>query len=340
MKAVKIFLAVAIIVSAGVFFLVHDKDNKVDAVHPVIGPAVQAVYATGTVEPSVMFPVAPRSASRLVALFVDEGQKVSAGEILAQLEDQDVQKSLEAARVEEVLARKEYDRKANLLRQKAMPKNELDQAEAALATATARVAEVEATLAYMKLTAPNGGTVIRRDGEVGALIATNQAVFWLAAADSGLRVSTEVDEEDIPFVKSGQKALIRADAFPGKVFEGKVLSITPKGDPVSRSYRVRISLDAQSPLMIGMTAEANIVVREEQAAMLLPSTALRGDSVWIFAGDTLERRRVTVGARTPATVEIREGVALQDIVVMDAGDDMSQEKQAVANLKDWQATPE
>ena len=84
-----------------------------------------------------------------------------------------------------------------------------------------------------------------------------------------------MDEEDIPLVTVGQPVLIKADAFPGRILDGTVAEITPKGDPVNKSYRVRIGLPPDTPLMIGMTVESNIVVRREDAALLVPQAASR-----------------------------------------------------------------
>ena len=111
---------------------------------------------------------------------------------------------------------------------------------------------------------------------MGDFIPVNQPVFYLAKAGVPLRISADVDEEDIPLVKVGQKVLIRSDAFPSRVFTGEVLEITPKGDPVARSYRVRIELPADTALMIGMTAETNIVTAEKQDALLVPASAVSG----------------------------------------------------------------
>src|SRR5690606_24661917 len=133
-----------------------------------------------------------------------------------------------------------------------------------------------AAVSFMKLIAPEAGRIIRRDGESGQLIPANQPVFWLSCC-APLRVSAEVDEEDIARVQPGQKVLIRADAFPGKTYEGKVQSITPKGDPVTRTYRVRIALVEETPLLIGMTAETNIILRENEHALLIPASALDKD---------------------------------------------------------------
>ena len=125
----------------------------------------------------------------------------------------------------------------------------------------------EAEAHYLDLVAPAAGTIIRRDGEIGQIIAADKPLLWMSCC-APLRVSAEVDEEDIAQVRPGQEVLIRADAFPGQIFHGTVQAITPKGDPVARTYRVRVSLPKDTPLMIGMTAETNIVLRkaEQRAA--------------------------------------------------------------------------
>jgi multidrug efflux pump subunit AcrA (membrane-fusion protein) len=73
----------------------------VTVVHPLQGPAVQAVYATGTVEPTVMVPISAHSMARLVELNVDEGQTVVKGHVLARLEDDDLRRAVEVTEAEE-----------------------------------------------------------------------------------------------------------------------------------------------------------------------------------------------------------------------------------------------
>jgi RND family efflux transporter MFP subunit len=132
-----------------------------------------------------------------------------------------------------------------------------------------------------------------------------------------LRVTADVDEEDIPKVRVGQRALLKADAFPGRVLEGKVAQITPKGDPVQKTYRVRVGLPDDTPLMIGMTVEANIVVAERQDAVLVPARALREGTAFVLAGGRVEVRRVEAGAAGPTMVEARAGLEPGNAVVLD-----------------------
>lgn len=291
--------------------------GAVDAIKPERMPAVEAVYATGTVEPSVMVPVAPRITARLLSLLADEGKNVAKGEVLAELESGELQEAVNDARASLTLAEQEFSRKMALVKKEILAKDVADQAQANLHSARAKLAQAEVALSYARLIAPENGTVIRRDGEIGEMISANQPVFYLSCC-AGLRIAAEVDEEDIARVAPGQKVLIRADAFPGRVFEGTVASITPKGDPVSRSYRVRISLPETTPLMIGMTAESNIILSEKNAALMIPVGSLDGDTVYLLRDGIFQAYPVKTGMHTDVAIEVIEGLTENDIIAASA----------------------
>ena len=82
------------------------------------GPAVEAVYATGTVEPTVMVPLAPRSAGRLVAVQVEEGAHVRRGQVLARIESADLDQTVQEMSAREQLARSQHERTSDLVAQK------------------------------------------------------------------------------------------------------------------------------------------------------------------------------------------------------------------------------
>ena len=299
-------LAIALIVAAGTatWFLMPE---TVTVVHPRRGPAVDAVYATGSVEASVMLPVATRSSARLVQLNVDEHSHVKKGQALAKLEDDDLLNNLRQLQAQEVFAKAEYDRDERLVAMGGIAVSTYQRAKSDWEAAKASTARAVAQVGFMTLVAPADGEVIRRDGEIGQLIPAGQAVFWITDR-SPLRISAEVDEEDIAKVAPKQKVYIRSDAFPGRVFEGEVTSVTPKGDAVARSYRVRIGLSKDTPLKIGMTAESNIVLHESKNALLVPSGALTDGKLWTVEGGRLVQKPVTVGARGAKDIEILDGI--------------------------------
>lgn len=290
-------------------------------VHPVRGNAVQAVYATGTVEPTVMIPIAPRTSARLMELKVDEGSTVTKDQLLAQLEDDDLQHSIKQFEAREEFAKKEYERNSVLVKSNSVPKKTYDQSKTEWEAAAQATQAAKAQADYLKLIAPADGLIIKRDGEIGQLISTNSPVFWLSCC-APLRISTEVDEEDISQVKVGQKVLIRADAFTGQIFHGKVQAITPKGDPIARSYRVRVEFTEDMPLQIGMTAETNIIISEKSDAMLLPSSVVNQGSVWLVRDGKLVQQKISIGAKGVEQTEIINGVEIDDFVVLKPDADM------------------
>ncbi len=303
-------LIVAITLLGGRYFL----RPSVDVIHPTRGPAVQAVYATGTVEASVMIPIATRSSGKLLALQADEGANVKKGQILAQLDDSDIKSVIAQLRATERFARAEYDRQIQLNKQGFNSTSTFQKAKTTWEAAKAAAEKAEADAGFMKLTAPADGLVIKRDGEVGQMIPAGQTVFWLSCC-APLRISTEVNEEDITLVQIGQTVLIRADAFAEQVFNGKVQAITPKGDPISRTYRVRVEFTDAVPLRIGMTAETNIIISKNENALLVPSSAVVNRKLWVVRNGILTQQEVQTGAKGLKQIEIISGVTAEDFVV-------------------------
>jgi RND family efflux transporter MFP subunit len=204
-----------------------------------------------------------------------------------------------------------------LLKQGWATQEKFDQAKSEVDAVRQAARRMSEQMAFMSLRTPADGKVIRRDGEAGDYIPINQPVFYLAKDGVPLRISADVDEEDIPLVKLGQKVLIRSDAFPARIFTGEVKDVTPKGDPVARNYRVRIQLPADTALMIGMTAETNIVTREKQDALLIPASAVSGGALWVVRDGKLVNIPVQIGIKGRDRVEIAAGLPDAGLVVID-----------------------
>jgi RND family efflux transporter MFP subunit len=279
----------------------------VEVVAPQRGAAVEAIYATGTVEPTVMLPIAPRVAGRIVMLATDEGRTVSKGAALARLESQDLDSTVAELGARARYAQAEFARIQALVKRGVAAATDLDRTRAESEAADAALARARAQRNFMVLTAPAAGLVIRRDGEVGQFIAVGQPVFYLSCC-APLRVSADVDEEDIPRVRVGMPVVLRADALPSRTFDGEVLEITPKGDPVARTYRVRIRLADPDAFKVGMTVDANLIVAVRERALLVPATALSGGAAWLVRDGRLVRQPVEVGITSAARTEIRRGL--------------------------------
>lgn len=291
------------------------------------GAVVDAVYATGSVEPAVMMPIAPRVGGRLAERHVDEGAEVRKGQVLARLDDADLAGAVDEQRARADYARSQHARSSALAERGFVSAGEVERTRSELSAAEAALRRVQAQRGYMALTAPADGTIIRRDGEVGQYIGPGQAVFVLACC-APLRVTAEIDEEDINRVRVGQQVLLKAGAVPGQVFDGAVSEVTPKGDPVARSYRVRVKLDAAGPLRSGMTVDANLIVSRRPDAVLLPNAAIRDNAVWLVADGRLRKRAVEVGLRNGGRSEIVRGLAGNELVVQLPDDTLREGRRA------------
>jgi RND family efflux transporter MFP subunit len=133
-------------------------------------------------------------------------------------------------------------------------------------------------------------------------------VLFVVAERGSLRDPADADERDVGRLSVGMEAVVRADAFPGRTFPAKVREITPQGDSAGRVFRVRLQLAADTPLKPGMTVETNLVTAVRQNAILVASTAVKDQSVWVVANGQARRRAVTTGATGGEATEIVRGL--------------------------------
>ncbi|MBB5703676.1 RND family efflux transporter MFP subunit [Ochrobactrum daejeonense] len=279
----------------------------VSVVTPSGGDAAEVVYASGVVEPRTWAKVAPVVHERIVEQCNCEGERVAQGTVLARLDDSEVRAVLVELKVRLALARDELRRQSALFTKNINSQQSVDAARSNVDQLEAMVAGREAKLDSYVLRAPSAGVVLRRDGEVGEIAQLGSVLFWVGEPKP-LIVIADVNEEDIPRVAVGQKALLKSDAFPGRNLDAVVDSITPKGDPVTKTYRVRLRLPDETPLMIGMSADVNIVIRVSRSALLVPSVAVDGAKVVVAENGNARQREIRVGIRGTAAVEVLSGV--------------------------------
>lgn len=280
------------------------------------GPALRAVYATGSVEPVNWAKVGPSLRARITEVLVEEGQRVGEGQAMARLDNREAIHRVEEAEARARFAEEELARIRTLVARDIAARASLDRAEAEARAVRAAADAARRRLDDYVVRAPADGLVLRRDAEVGEVVDTPAALFWIGEPRP-LRITAEVDEEDIAQVREGQEVLLRADAFPGRVLTATVAQITPKGDATRKAYRVRLTLPEDTPLMIGMTVEANIVLRRTEDAVLVPPAAVRDGRVFVVRQQVVERRTVELGIEGPRAVEVRHGLARGEAVVLD-----------------------
>jgi RND family efflux transporter MFP subunit len=312
-----LFMVAALLVN---IFIIPKKEAVIS---PHLGQAVEAVYATGNVEPTIMVPISPRVTAHLIELMAVEGQTVKKGDILARLEDNEQKAAIADLTAKLIFAEKDLNRKLELLKTKSISKDFLDSAQSEFDSLTAQIEKAKAQASYLTLIAPADGLIIKKDGEIGELITSGQPILYMSCC-APLRISSEVDEEDIPKIKLDQPVLIQSDAFPDKIYNGKIIGITPMGDSVARSYRVRIGFDTNDhPFMIGMTVETNIIIQKIDNATLIPQKALgKNNMVQRVQGNVVQLTKVETGIQNTDTIQITSGLTPSDTAVIPYNEDL------------------
>ncbi|QRM31791.1 efflux RND transporter periplasmic adaptor subunit [Microvirga sp. VF16] len=295
---------------------------EVAVVSPEHGDVAEIVYATGVVEPRTWAKVAPLLRERIVELCNCEGESVERGAVLARLDSRQPEATLAELNARQKLNTADYDRIAALVERRVASDQALDRARSELGQIQALIAGQETRLESYVLRAPMSGVVVRQDGEVGEVAEPGTVLFWVGEPKP-LQVEADVNEEDIPRVVVGQRAVLKADAFPEQVLEAKVDSITPKGDPIAKTYRVHLALPEDTPLRIGMTVEVNVIVRVESGALLVPANALRGSTLFVLEGDVARKRDVKVGIRGARNTQVQQGLAETDRVIAPFPDELT-----------------
>ena len=301
----------------------YGRGPQVAAVAAARGTAVEIVYATGGVEPVRWAKVASLIRDRIVEICDCEGKAVAKGDVLARLDDREVQaqlKELQGARGIPQARNVARDRTDRARRPR--PRRPIERASMDLRQMQALISVQIEKIDDYTIIAPMDGVVLRRDGEIGEIAEVGQILFRVGVPKP-LQVVAEVNEEDIPRVALGQTVLFRTDAFPDRRLEGKVREITPMGDVVAKTYRIKVALPDDTPLKPGMSVEANVVTREKPNALLVPADARARQAVFVIDGSRVRASAtVKIGIRGTRAVEILSGLADGERVASPAATDL------------------
>jgi len=199
---------------------------------------------------------------------VQEGDRVRRGDALARVRTSDYEQRLAEARsglaeaeAMHASAQLDYDRAARLFDRKSLTKPEIDGAKARLDASGAKVDGARAALAETQimvtdtvLRSPIQGVVLKRLVERGTLVAPGQPAFTLADTSS-VKVSFGVPDVDVKSLKIGRPQRVTFDALKGRDFDGRITSIAPAPDPVSRVYEVEITIpNPHNEIAVGFIA--------------------------------------------------------------------------------------
>jgi cobalt-zinc-cadmium efflux system membrane fusion protein len=277
-------------------------------------------------------------AARVVKISVGPGQHVTKGEQLAVLQSTEIGKARSesiTAKVRLQLAQQTLERKRRLAGERIVAQRDVQEAEAAVASAQADVRASQSTLqaldatdsvsdnSQLSLRAPISGMVIERTALLGQLAEPAQPLFKIADL-SNVWLSVHAFERDAVRLQTGKTAKVTLPALPGKTFQAKVMLIGKQVDAASRTVPVRISVvNSSGVLRPGMSATAWVPLGESsQQVITVPAASVqRIENQWyVFipkSQDTFELRQVGRGRDLEGEIELVSGLKPGETVVVD-----------------------
>lgn len=295
----------------------------------------ERIEATGELDAKERAEVASEVDGVVTELAVDEGERVEEGALLLAVDPEKRALAVANARAmqsdaQAAVAEAERDaaRVRKLHASGIASDAALDKVETGRARARSRLEAIRAELGVTEralrdanVRAPFSGWIARRDVSRGEYVRTGQTLFELVALDP-IEVEFSIAERDSARVAVGQPVEVRVAPYPEEIFRGEVTVISPTLDPRTRTLRVKAQIaNGDGRLRPGLFARADLGVARREGALLVPEEAVlqRADGEVVFLvtpEDTARRVVVKTGLQREGKVEIVEGVAAQDQVVV------------------------
>jgi HlyD family secretion protein len=309
-KLIVFALILASVVGAGAFYRARGSDTpRYQTVAVTRGSIVDAIEATGTLEPVDPVQIGSQVSGTVVSLGTDFNQQVKKGQIVAVLDPAllqaqveqaqatvtRLQAEVERARIQVVDAQQKLARSQALAKEQLIPQQDLDASailrdanQAALKSAQANLVQAQASLEQSRVNlghtvikAPDDGVVLSRTVEIGQTVAASMqtpTLFVIARDLTTMRVNASVDESDIGRVKEGQNVTFTVDAYGQETFTGKVTEVRLQPVVTSGVVSYPTVIDVPNPSMRlkpGMTATVSIEVARQDDVLRVPMSATR-----------------------------------------------------------------
>ncbi len=301
------------------------------------------VVATGTIEPQTEVEVRPRVPGIVQQILVKEGEAVTEGQLLVEIEHEllearaeEAKAALDEARVSLRFAHTELIRAQALEHGGAHSRQQVDdkqaqhdRARAAMAGAEARHKNLSTQLSYAQVRSPMAGRVLSVLVEEGSAVSpvtsvSGGTIMVSLAATDRLHLKGRVDENEISRIRVGNPSRIRTEAFPERVFKGELAEISPVGERIQNVtyFQVKVVVvdsDAQL-LRPRMSGDADVIAEVVEDAIVVPESALHysGDEVQvqIVGVEGTKARPVRIGIVDGSRVQILDGLQPGDTVAL------------------------
>jgi len=269
--------------------------------------------AVGSIEAADAITVVSEIDASVVSLPFHEGEPVTKGTLLAQLDDAQLKAEADRTSALRDQAQATYDRVKAVVEQKAGSAQDLDDAGAALKVAEANLALAQTRLSKAHIVAPFGGMVGSKRVSPGAYLRAGSAITDLAQIFE-LKVMFSAPERYLSKLKPGSDVTVSTTAYPGYTLQGKIDVVDPVLDPGTRSAQIIARVrNPGGKFRPGMSANVSAVLSERMNALTIPNEAVfaEGNQTFVYvvgADSTVDRTAVTLGTRLSDVVEVVDGL--------------------------------
>lgn len=277
------------------------------------------IETNGTLEAENEVDLVGRISAPVVELAAEEGMTVRKGQVLARLDDNELLAQLEIDRVNLNEAKRASERAQSLRDSELISSEDYDAALTNLESAQARVDADRIELGYTRITAPFDGVIVARYVHFAQQVSPNTQLFRISNFDP-LLCPIRVPERELPRLRTGQAAYLEVEAWPEERFAARVLRISPVVEAATGTVKVTLEVRSQDRLRPGMFARAFVETDTRQNVLVIPRAALAleslGDAVYVVENGVAARRDVSLGFQEGDSVEVVEGLAEDEPVVV------------------------
>lgn len=277
--------------------------------------------AIGTANANESVEITARVTKMVHRVLFEDGQAIRAGETLVELESTEEVAQLAQARAAQSDAKIRFDRVADLAKSGTESQSRYDEVRTALDAANARVEEIEARIADLRIRAPFSGVLGLREVSPGTLVKPGDRITTLDDVGK-IKLDFSVPETFLSLLTPGLPVKTQNAAYPGRVFEGRVAAVDSRIDPDTRAVRVRAEIEnpdhaIRPGMLLSLVLEAHPEKSLALAEQALVPAGTKQFVVVLDAENKPSRVEVEIGRRVPGLVEIRKGLTKASRVVID-----------------------
>lgn len=275
--------------------------------------------ANGTFAANQDLIVAAENAGRVTRILVDEGSRVSKGQLIARIDADLLNVDVETAKANYQSAVRDLERYESAFKTGGVTQQQLDNARLNVQTTQARLQSANLKSSDANIKSPISGIINKRFVEQGSYVNVGNQIVEIVDV-SKLKLQVTANESQVVQLKLGDQVAIKSNVFSGITFTGKINFIAPKADnSLNFPVEVELSNNTDGKLKAGMYGTAVFDFPDQAAAITVPRSAFVGsissNKVFVLEGDKAKERQVIAGRNLGDRVEVIEGLKEGELVI-------------------------